>query len=129
MKDEFELTEWGVNAIILTVITGAVLAILSQFNSDGDPSGERVASIIQIAMLIIGLITIYAQVSNECNPLIGFYMIFFGGVFEFGSVTDMASILPYAILIDVVWSVLYPALAPLFDLVGELLSYIIPSSK
>mgnify|MGYP000067781979 CR=1 FL=1 len=57
LKDEFELTEWGVNTIIL-IITGAVLAVFSQFNSDSDPIGVRVTSIIQIAFLMIGLITI-----------------------------------------------------------------------
>jgi hypothetical protein len=92
-----ELTELGIEALISSAIIGALLLAISSIST----YGSLIAGFFGLALLIVGVISIWSLWEDHSNiPMLGVIFVLFGLIFEFGALTDITAVLPACILID-----------------------------
>lgn len=114
------MTDYAIDSLVSGIVCLVVIAILSVVPT----YGMLLAFLFGLALIILGvirLVGIWGERSER--PLFWFVLLVFGAVFEFGSVTDIASVLPFCLIIDVIVlaiSLLVAAMGPIVSAVSDL---------
>lgn len=96
---DFELTDDGIQALVSSAIVGVLLIVIKTIPT----YGVLLAFLSGLALIIIGMFNLWGVwKDNSESPIIGILFVSFGIVFEFGTVTDIATVLPYCLVIDAV---------------------------
>lgn len=116
---DFELTDYGIEALISVPLSGVAIVVPATVPN----YGTLLAFLFGLGLMTssaLALSGIWSERSER--PLFWAIMLMFGIVFEFGAVTDIVAILPYCVLIDafvLVASVIVTAVMPIISAVME----------
>lgn len=118
---DFELTDYGIESLlsgVVCLVAGLILSSVPNY-------GAVLAFAFGLVMIISsGLKLVGIWVERSERPLFWIVLLAFGLAFELGSVTDIASLLPYCLIIDaavIVLSIVVAALQPIISAVNGFL--------
>lgn len=93
-----ELTEYGMDALKTAVLSTMLAAILSSI----PVYGTTIVAIFGLLLIAAGVIHLINIFRNETQPrLLWILFLIFGVAFEFGSINNIATVLPYAVYVDI----------------------------